>query len=361
MGNYQATFRRRFMSLVLIGTALARLALAEAGGNRPVRALIPKAVTTPVIDGKLDEWKEAFCTPIEYFNADLQNRPAQIFYQWDDEAFYVGVRTLDEKRFAPDDLFWVGDAVEWYFDTRPDPIDSRLAWGPGAVHCFFTALTRDRVAPRFSLRPGFLDAIPKLGVQLAAHRTDVGLEYEFKLPWSNFPSFHPTVGATLHLDAELSYSDGVSRSFRSFAFGGPLSVDEPANLASVQLVDRLEKKDWQQCGPVMMPIRVDTPWKQNAAPVVQAFVAMPPNRSQDVGRIVFQLVDLNGNSIGQYAADQEEVMQPQGQFVRRSATWSSSVAAPGSYEVYAVVFDRDGDELARIAPRLASINMEQGY
>jgi hypothetical protein len=361
MSCNQSTFRRRFLSLVLIGTALSRSSLGAPGSEEPVRAVIPKAATTPVIDGQLSEWDQALCTPIEYFNADLKNRPGQFFYQWDDEAFYVGVRTLDEKQFAPDDLFWVGDAVEWYFDTRPDPAERRLTWGPGAVHCFFTALTRDQVEPRFTLRPGFLDAIPKLGVKVAARKTDVGLEYEFKLPWSNFSGFHPAVGATLHLDAELSYSDGVSRSFRSFAFGGPLSVDEPANLAAARLVEGLDKKDWQECGPVMMPIRVDLPWKQDAAPVVKASIAMPPNRIQDVGRVIFHLVDLSGKSIGQYEADQEEVIQPQGQFVRRSTTWPSSVAAPGSYEVYAVVFDREGDELTRIAPRLASVNMEQGY
>jgi hypothetical protein len=140
---------------------------------------------------------QAFCMPIEYFNADRRNRPAQFYYLWDENAFYVGIRTLDEKPFAPDDPFWVGDAVEWYFDTRSAPLDDRLTWGPGAVHCFFTGLTHDQIAPRFSLRPGYLDAIPKLGVEVAAQRTSVGLEIEFKLPWSNFPEFHAKANANL--------------------------------------------------------------------------------------------------------------------------------------------------------------------
>jgi hypothetical protein len=274
---------------------------------------------------------------------------------------YVGVRTLDEKPFSPDDPFWVGDSVEWYFDTRPDPLERRIAWGPGAVHCFFTALTRDQIAPRFSLRPGYLDAIPKTGVAVAGRRTDAGLEFEFKLPWVNFPNFRPAVGGKLHLDAELSYSDGVSRSFRTFAFGGPLSVDEPANLAAVQLVDRLEQKDWKDCGPVLMPMRVDVPWKQTATPVVRASIALPPNRSEEIGRIVFVLTDLRGQTIGEYPADQEEIIQPQGDFVRRSAAWPVALAAAGTYHVTSIVSDQHGQELTRIAPRLSSVNMDQGY
>ena len=36
-------------------------------------------------------------------------------------------------------------------------------------------------------------------------------------------------------------------------------------------------------------------------------------------------------------------------------------AAPGLHHVTAIVFDRDGQELTRIAPRLVSVNMNPGY
>jgi hypothetical protein len=141
----------------------------------------------------------------------------------------------------------------------------------------------------------------------------------------------------LHLDAELSYSDGISRSFRAFAFGGPLSVDEPANLASVKLCDRFDDRDWQVCGPLMMPMRVDIPWKQTVAPVVKATIAIPPNHLHDIGRINFRLVDLRGNTLAEYPAGEEEVIESQGGFVCRSAVWPASVADPGRYHVTAVV------------------------
>jgi hypothetical protein len=68
---------------------------------------VPKLLKAPRIDGDLSEFKDAFCTPVEYHNADLKNRAGQFFYMWDDEAFYAGLRTLDTKpaNFADDDVF----------------------------------------------------------------------------------------------------------------------------------------------------------------------------------------------------------------------------------------------------------------
>jgi hypothetical protein len=348
--------------VVVVLATFGRVVVADDGTDaEPLRAVIPRAGAPMVIDGRLDEYTQAFCTPVEYFHPDWKNRAGQFFYLWDNEAFYVGVRTLDEKPFTPHEPLWVGDAVEWYFDTRPEPAANRLAWGPGAVHCFFTALDGERLAPRFCLRPGYEDAIPATGVKVAGRRTEHGLEYEFKLPWSNFPQFHAENGATLHLDAELSYSDGVSRTFRTFVFGGPLSVERPANLAVAVLAEKFTRDDWQSGGPVMMPMRVDVPWKQDGQPHVQAMIAASPNRRAEVGRVVVQLIRADGRPIAEYAVDQPEVMEHDGNFARYVARWPASLAAHGTYHVQVVVYDAAGKELTRVTPRLASVNMEQGY
>lgn len=355
--------RVRFIVLWFFCTAVSmgERSPAQTSTVGSLRAVIPKAEEAPRIDGKLTEYGKAFCTPLEYFNPDSKNRPAQFFYLWDDAAFYVGVRTLDEKRFAPKELFWTGDAVEWYFDTRGGTTADRRKWGPEAVHCFFTPLELDQIKPRFTLRSGYENAIPRQGIEVAAQPTEYGLEYEFKLPWSNFPGFHAAAGQKLHLDSELSCSDGVSRSFRSFVFGGPLSVEQPANLARVMLVDNFARDHWRICGPVMMPIRVDTAWQQETEPQVHASIAMPPNRMDEVGEIAFQLLNTSGEVIATYSAADEEVLQRQGNFVRRTARWRNTIAAPGEYHVQAVVYDHSGAELTRVAPRLVSVNMNQGY
>ena len=353
-----ATLASLLASLFLVSSHAAN---GQAATALAPRAVVPRAEAPVRIDGRLEEYDRAFCTPVEYFNPNRKNRPGQIFYLWDDDAFYVGVRTLDEHPYTPEELFWTGDAVEWYFDARRGDAFLSRAWTAGAVHCFFAGVRQDKLEPRFVLRPGQETAIPKVGVRVAATRTAHGLEYEFKLPWSNFPDFHPASGQIIGLDAELSYSDGGARTYRSFAFGGPLSVEQPANLAAAELVDRIEPRHWKNSGPAMMPIRIDVPWQQDAAPRVEARIAIPPPARDVVGRIDFELRSLDDEPLGRYEAAEEEFLDDDGQFLVRTARWPLAVAPAGGYQVRAVAFDRSGTELTRVAPRLVSVNMEQGY
>ena len=106
------------------------------------------------------------------------------------------------------------------------------------------------------MRPGYLDAIPKVGVEVASRETGYGMEVEFKLPWKNFANFTAKVGEVIGVDAELCYSDGGPRVDRFFSYGSPLSVQQPASLAKVQLVERLERAYWKQCGPVISERRL---------------------------------------------------------------------------------------------------------
>lgn len=347
--------------VALLGGPAGKNATASelAPGVRGVATRAPAQVT---IDGNLEEFANAFATPLEYFHRDLKNRAAQFFYMWDDVAFYAGLRTLDEKQanLAPDDRLWEGDGVEWYFDTRRGDDFRSRAWGPGAVHCYWTAYKNEEIQGRFCLRPGYLDAISKIGVEVAARRTEYGAETEFKLPWANFPDFQPRPGEVIGIDAELCYSDGAARVFRSFVYGSPLSVSQPASLAQVQLVDRLERAHWKQCGPVMMPMRCDTPWGQPHKAHAHGWIALPANHADQVGRIVFLLTDLTGRDLGEFEAERE-TFQTEGNFARATAHWPGDLAPPGGHHVTAIVYDTSGEELTRVAPRLVSVNMEPGY
>jgi hypothetical protein len=331
-----------------------------------VRGVATRAPKEMKIDGDLSEFKDAFSTPVEYFNADLKNRAAQFFYMWDDDAFYAALRTLDTTPAdnADDNHLWEGDAVEWYFDARQDDNFRSHDWPkepePGAVHCYWTGLKDRDVNPRFCLRPGFLDAIKKIGVEVGAKRTSVGMDVEFKLPWKNFPKFKAKTGEVIALDAELCYSDGGGRTFRSFVFGSPLSVQQPANLGKIQLVKKLEAKYWKNCGPVMFPIRCDTAWGQPTKPMVTAYMALPPNHTSDIGKIEFEVFGLNDKRLGRFEA-KIETFSAEGNFQRASAQWPSDLAIPGAHYFIGVVYDKDGDELTRVAPRMVSVNMNPGY
>ena len=334
-----------------------------------VRGLATRAANAVKIDGDLSEFRTAFCTPVEYFSLDsktLRNRAAQFFYLWDDEAFYAGLRTLDGSlaNLADDNHLWEGDAVEWYFDTRQDEHFRSQSWAtnpaPGAVHCYWTGLKGTNVQGRFCLRPGYLNAIPRIGVEVAARRTTHGLEVELKLPWVNFPNFKPKANAVIALDAELCYSDGGPRVFRTFAYGSPLSVQQPASLGKIQLVDQLQRSFWKVCGPVMMPIRCDTAWTQDTKPQVTGFLAIPPNQAGEVGRVVFRVLGPEGNNLGEYKGE-IETFETEGNFQRAVARWPGQLAAPGTYHLLGIVYDKAGKELTRVAPRMVSANMQPGY
>ena len=327
-----------------------------------VRGLATRAPRTMKIDGDLAEFQNAFATPVGYFEADLENRAGQFLYMWDDTAFYAALRTLDTKQAdpAPDDRLWEGDAVEWYFDTRRGPDFRAMHWGPGAVHMYWTGYKGSDIKPRWCLRPDMLKAIAGTGVEVAARQTADGAEVEFKIPWANFPDFKPQAGAVIALDAELCYSDGGGRVNRTFAYGSPLSVQQPASQAKVQLVEKLDPTHWKQCGAVMMPVRCDTAWTQKTPALVTGLMALPPNQAEAVGKVVFRILDTGGRTLGDFEG-KAETFGGHGTFQRARAQWPTDLAVPGEHFLLGIAYDTQGQELARVAPRMVSVQNLQGY
>lgn len=328
-----------------------------------VRGVATRAPGPVKIDGDLAEFGEAFGTPLEYFQDGLLDRAAQVFYLWDDDAFYVGLRTLDRKPLnsAPGDhSLWNGDAVEWYFDTRSGEAFRSRSWGPGAGHCYWSGLTGTEARARFSLTADPPRAFPTAGVEVGSRLTEVGLEVEFKLPWKSFPKFRPQRDEIIGVDFEICYGDGGGRVARSFVYGGPLSVQQPANLAKVQLVGEFRREYWRACGPVLAPIRSDIEWAQTTKPNVTAFLALPPNEVASIGRVLFRLVDLRGSTIAEYEGAIETFAE-YGSFKRAVARWPSDFAPAGTYNLVGIVYDKDERELTRVAPRMVSVGERKGY
>src|SRR5215471_16337571 len=352
-----------------LSVAALSLALLQVGSGvhadelKPgVRGLATRAPANVKIDGDLSDFRGAFCTPVNYFHPQIKERAGQFFYMWDEQAFYAALRTLDTRQFngSDDAHLWGGDAVEWYFDTRRDENFRGLDWGKGAVHMYWTGYDKAEVKPRWCLRPNYLDAIPGKGIEVGARRTPYGAEVEFKLPWENFPNFKPALNEVISLDAELCYSDGAARVDRIFAYGSPLCVQEPAGQAPIQLVEKLEPAHWKQCGAVLAPMRCDMAWNQKTKALVTGQVALPPRQEEQIGKIVFQISDLSGKNLGEYAADRKTI-QDEGKFYLAEAQWPADAAISGQHTVVAILFDKSGQELCRVAPRLHSAGMTQGY
>ncbi|MGE3819392.1 MAG: sugar-binding protein [Isosphaeraceae bacterium] len=328
----------------------------ETAGLKPgVRGLVVRASGPVKVDGKLDEWTQAFCTPVQYDHKDVLNRAAQFFYLWDEEALYVGLRCLDQKQANPAPLAgsFNGDAVEFYLDTRPGDALRGKDWTEGAIHFYYTAFDKAEIKPRWVMRRGIATSeTPIEGVELAATQTADHYDLEFKIPWKNFPTFKPSAGALIAVDAELCHGDGGTRTDRTFAYGSPLSVQQPASLGKVQLVDLYDPDHVPAVGPATFPFWVGTPWVQKERGRVQAVVAIPPGFAEIVGEVVVRIHDVEGKVVKTVPA-QLERFGPSGlNFARATASWSIDDFAPGSYFATVKIRTMTGKTLATVAPRM---------
>ena len=322
-----------------------------------VRGLVTLVPTAVKIDGRLDEWTNAFCTPVHYNHGNLANRAAQFYYLWDHYALYVGLRALDKTRVNPAPLSVIadGDAVELYLDARAGEKLRGKEWTPGAVHLFFTPFEGAKVSPRWVVSQGIATSDIKLeGVEIAAStlESDAGYEVEFKIPWKNFPEFAPKPGSVFGIDAELCSSDGARRSDRTFAYGSPLSVQQPASLGLVELVSAFEPDYFAQVGPASFPIWVDTPWNQAQRALVWATIGVPPAFEEVVGEVEVRIHNADGAIVKTLKARPESFGPAKLGFVRAQANWSIDDYAPNTYFVTARVMTRTGKPITTVVPRL---------
>jgi hypothetical protein len=344
---------------ILLGLAPGSIRAAEEASlaDPSVRGLVTRAKGAVAIDGDLAEWAGAFCTPVHYNHRDLSNRAAQFFYLWDDDALYIGLRALDQKRADPGQpgSLWNGDAVEFYLDTRRGESLRSKDWSDGAIHLFYSPFEGTEVKPRWAMRQGIATSGTVLkGVALAAKAHDWGYEVEFKIPWANFPGFKAEPGAAIAFDAELCSGDGGGRTDRTFAYGSPLSVQQPASLAKLELVRELTDDLIAAVGPACFPLWVETPWVQSERAQVQAVVAIAPSFLKSVqsdGSVVIRLHDPDGKVLKALPA-RIEVFDHEGLgFARAVARWSIDDFAPGAYFATAEV-RRGNKVLATAAPRM---------
>ena len=320
-----------------------------------VRGLVTLTPAKVVVDGVLREWSQAFCTPLQYNHRDVENRAAQFFYMWDDEALYIGLRCLDEKQgnLAKREATQDGDAVEFYLDTRSGDAFRSKDWTTGAIHLFYSAFEGEEVRPRWVMRQGIATSETELkGVELAATRDETTYSMEFKIPWANFPNFTPKLGAVLALDAELCSADGGRRTDRSFAYGSPLSVQQPASLGKVELVRSFDPDYLATVGPAAFPFWVDTPWVQTERAQVQGVVAIPPAFSEIAGEVEIRIHDTEGKIVKMIPARIEPFGPPGAGFLRAGAFWSIDDFAPNTYFATARIIARTEKTLTTVAPRM---------
>ena len=345
-----------FALWLLVGTALPSL------GDEPpvplakgVRGLVTRAAGGVKVDGSLAEWGTAYCTPVHYNHANLNERAAQFLYLWDAEALYIGLRCLDTKRADPGKggAVYDGDAVEFYLDTRSGEALRGKEWSEGAIHLFYSPFEGSELRPRWVMRSGIATSGTVLkDVAIAAKAQKWGYEVEFKIPWDNFPKFTVKPGALLALDAELCSGDGDRRTDRTFSYGSPLSVQQPASLGLVELVASFDPDYLAQAGPASFPMWVDTPWTQPDRAEVRAVVAIPPAFVDIAGQVDIRIHDADGRIVKTLPAPIESFGPDGLGFGRAVARWSIDDFAPNTHFASARVLTRTGKPLVTVTPRM---------
>src|SRR5262245_11859453 len=158
----------------------------------------------------------------------------------------------------------------------------------------------------------------------------------------------------------MCYTYGGTLYDRSNAYCSPLSVQQPSSQGMVQLVEKLEPAHWKQVAAVMMPIRCDTAWGQETKAHVTGKLALPPDHLDQIGKIIFRVIDLEGKTLGEFPGAVQTLSEA-GKFKFVEARWPSDLAVPGGHVLVGIAYDKDGKELARVAPRMVSVGMQQGY
>jgi hypothetical protein len=89
-------------------------------------------------------------------------------------------------------------------------------------------------------------------------------------------------------------------------------------------------------------------------------MALPPNFSDEIGKVAFRILDLDGKTLGEFDG-KIETFAAKGNFRRATAEWPVEIATPGAHQYIGVVYDKSGKELTRVAQRLVSVHMTPGY
>jgi len=211
------------------------------------------------------------------------------------------------------------------------------------------------------MRQGIPTSAPPLkDVEIAATVKPWGYECEVKIPWSNFPNFQPKPGALLAMDAELCSGDGAARTDRTFAYGSPLSVQQPASLGLVELVEAFDPSYLSQAGPSAFPMWVETPWNQPDRGQCMAVVAISPAFLDVVGQVEIRIHDADGKVVKTIPAPIEPFGPPELHFARAVARWSIDDFAPNTYFASAKISARTGKPMVSVTPRMVQEGIPSG-
>lgn len=325
------------------------LAVPVAAQEKPVVGLIPRAKGPITLDGKLDDWADAFVTPVHIGHPNFADRGGQFLYLWDEKNLYIGLRCLDRTpaHIGTDTQIWNGDAVEFYLDVRRGKDLGAAAFGPGTLHMFYTPFTKEEVKPRQQMRPlPAFKGFTLKGAKVAGAKMPWGYTAEFELPWANFPDFVPKAGDIVGIECELCSSDGGPRIDRTFVYSSPAAVGSPSAFGRVRLVDRLEAADLQPLGRALLPLSLT---RSTNYAWLYGTVGISPTLEKSVARLEGKLLNAAAKVVKTSAGNSKTL---DGGFTLWTGSWEMFDLPPGVYTLEVAARDNTGAVVASRSERL---------
>lgn len=202
-----------------------------------------KATHAIVIDGQLDDWKDAaplFVHPkgrlsgLTFFAKDyggemqwtgLDDFSSAWQMMWDKSFLYLAVRVFDDQFVPQHNLgqFRNGDSISFQIDPLPNLTDASPLPDQRdlqKIHTFTLGLSQEgptfyRKYPSTEKRIGIVKT-----AKVAIKQESDGIIYELAIPWDELVPLRPENGDWVGFSLVLSEDDGVGRETRCNWFGG---------------------------------------------------------------------------------------------------------------------------------------------
>jgi hypothetical protein len=268
----------------LFMSALSLLACKERGAAHPVNAApssptpvalaavpppsfeprtpqLPKLGAPIVVDGKLDDWKDAASVPLRARSQIVQiatghawkgqaDLSAEMYAGWTDQGIAMAAMVRDDDvvsdKHGADS--WQADCVELFVDARAGEHLMSDPYSRGAYQVLVRPPLEGARPEVFVIRNEKLE-----GLQVAGTLVPGGYTIEVLFPWSAFPDVQPGPGTKVALAFQVDERDKRDNGGRSVTMASPPNPDlwrSAPGLGRWQLVSRPTAS--MELGPQML-------------------------------------------------------------------------------------------------------------
>ena len=193
------------------------------------------------------------------------------------------------------------------------------------------------------------------GVEVAATSTTGELRGRVQAPLGELPRVPARRrGASWPSTPSFAAATAATRTDRTFAYGSPLSVQQPASQGKVELVKTFDPDTSTPSARRRSRSGSRRPGSSPSGPRSRPWWRSRRRSSTIVGEVEVRLHDADGKVVKTIPATLEPFGPKGSGFAARVAAWSIDDFAPGTYFATARVAARTGKVMTTVAPRMVA-------